>query len=263
MAGEGQMLRDAREEKSWSLLKAEESTKIRVRYLQALEEENYDILPGPAYAKGFLRTYAKNLGLDPEKIVELYKSSRVVPEAVPVLETPLVPPKSRPLWFRPTVAAVMAVFAVILVISITHWSSSPQGKISTSEYTPAPLPSAPKTEPVKGQPKTTVKQSTPAPTNQPTNPSNAVAATTDGLTAELVFSQPCWLLVQADGQQALQGTYAAGTTKEIKANTKIELVTVGNAGGVTVTLNGKTLPTLGNAGQVVRNVVLTKSTLAE
>jgi len=86
MAGEGQMLRSAREEKQWSFIDTEETTKIRVRYIQALEEENYGILPGATYVKGYLRTYAKQLGLDSDEIIALYNDS-IIPEVKPVLES--------------------------------------------------------------------------------------------------------------------------------------------------------------------------------
>jgi hypothetical protein len=61
----------------------------------------------------------------------------------------------------------------------------------------------------------------------------------------------------------LEGTFSPGTTKELTATEKIEFVTVGNAGGITVTLNGKNVPSLGTSGQVVRNVVLNKDTLTQ
>lgn len=52
----------------------EETTKIRAKYLRALENEEYNLLPGPAYIKSFLRTYADYLGLDSRELVDLYKS---------------------------------------------------------------------------------------------------------------------------------------------------------------------------------------------
>lgn len=52
----------------------EETTKIRAKYLRALENEEYNLLPGPAYATSFLRTYADYLGLDSRELVDVYKS---------------------------------------------------------------------------------------------------------------------------------------------------------------------------------------------
>lgn len=256
MAGEGQMLRTAREEKAWSLMDAEDATKIRVRYLQALETEDYGILPGITYVKGFLRTYAKQLGLNSDEIIGLYNSS-ATPEQGPVLQPPLTPIKTRrPLWARPAIAGIMAVIAIGLAIGIAHWSS-PQEKIANSQDSTSPLPAAPKVDTPASTPTSPTTPSAPV----ASNPENVAAATQDGLTAQLVFTQPCWIVVQVDGQSSFQGTFGQGTTKEVKGTSKIELVTVGNAGGVSVTVNGKTLRSLGSAGQVVRNVVLTKENL--
>ena len=70
----GTTLREARVRRRLTLQQAEEDTKIRVKYLQAMENEDFDIMPSPAYVKGFLRTYATHLGLDPAIILEEYHS---------------------------------------------------------------------------------------------------------------------------------------------------------------------------------------------
>lgn len=254
MAGEGQILRNAREQKGWDMVKAEEVTKIRIRYLEALEEENYRILPGTTYIKGFLRTYAKHLGLDAEELLSLYKLSEVR-EPQPKLESITHTPRKSPHWLKPAALAVTGLLALFIVIGIASFSKH-EGKPLASEFTPTPLPTAPQEE--KAQPsESNVQPQLPA-----QNPPSVIAAETDGLTAQLVFTQPCWIVVKVDGQPALEGTFTQGMTKELKAKEQIELVTVGNAGGVSVTLNGKTLPSLGASSQVVRNVVLKKESLS-
>lgn len=253
MAGEGQILRDAREQKGWDLVKAEDVTKIRIRYLEALEEENYRILPGTTYAKGFLRTYAKHLGLNPEELVSLYKVSEVH-EPQPKLESFTHTPRKRPQWLKPVALAVTCLLALFIVIGVANLSQH-EGKPNASEFTPTPLPSAPQTA---QQTEPNVQPQVPT-----QNPQSVIAAETEGLVAQLVFSQPCWIVVKVDGQPALEGTFSQGMTKELKAKDRIELVTVGNASGVSVTLNGKTLPSLGASGEVVRNVVLKKESLSQ
>jgi len=69
----GQLLREAREQKGVSLEQVEEATRIRQKFLQALEEGNFGALPAETYAKGFLRTYAMYLELDPEELMALYE----------------------------------------------------------------------------------------------------------------------------------------------------------------------------------------------
>jgi cytoskeleton protein RodZ len=70
----GTTLREARVRRNLTLQQVEEDTKIRVKYVQAMENEDFDIMPGPTYVKGFLRTYAEYLGLDPDVIIGEYRS---------------------------------------------------------------------------------------------------------------------------------------------------------------------------------------------
>jgi cytoskeletal protein RodZ len=73
--GIGATLRNAREQKGLSVDECADTTRIRRKYLDALEEEQYAALPEPAYARGFLRTYATMLGVDAARMVELYDQS--------------------------------------------------------------------------------------------------------------------------------------------------------------------------------------------
>ena len=70
----GTTLREARVRRKLTLQQVEEDTKIRVKYLQAMENEDFDVMPSPAYVKGFLQTYAAYLGLDPAIILDEYRS---------------------------------------------------------------------------------------------------------------------------------------------------------------------------------------------
>lgn len=251
MAGEGEKLRAARLAKGWGLADAEEETKIRIRYLQALEEENYDILPGAAYVKGFLRTYANHLGLNAEELLTAYKSS-VTPE-IPVYTPPIKPIRTRSVWFRPAVIVVMAVVAVVVVIAIGNLLSPPANTPSNN-YQPPPMPN----------PQDNVLPDTPGTTNPPPTtviPGNNTNPVIEGLVAQVKFTQRCWVRVKLDDGAAQDTMYQAGETKEIKANTKIEFVSIGNPAGMTITLNGKALPPFADLTKPVYNYVLTKETL--
>jgi cytoskeletal protein RodZ len=107
----------ARERKGVDLFRAERDTKIRARYLAALERGDYRELPGAVYTKGFLRNYAIYLGLDPEDVLRQWRRERgdqiptepavVAPKAI--LETP------RPLTFSPSiVVAALMTFGVVI-----------------------------------------------------------------------------------------------------------------------------------------------------
>jgi hypothetical protein len=72
-SGVGTILREARNRRKVELSEVEAATKIRLRYLRALEDEEWDVLPGGVYTRGFIRTYASFLGLDGERLVDDYQ----------------------------------------------------------------------------------------------------------------------------------------------------------------------------------------------
>jgi cytoskeleton protein RodZ len=96
----GEALKRARTRQKIDIRTAEAETKIRIKYLRALETEEWEVLPGPAYAKGFLRTYAQFLGLDGDALVDEYRR-RVESTMAPSEETrpigePLLERRRRP-----------------------------------------------------------------------------------------------------------------------------------------------------------------------
>ena len=80
----GEVLKSARTRQSLDIRTVEEQTKIRIKYLRALEAEEWDVLPNPAYATGFLRTYAQLLGLDAEALVDEYRRQAGADYGVPL-----------------------------------------------------------------------------------------------------------------------------------------------------------------------------------
>lgn len=86
-----QILKKAREEVRLSLEEAEKKTKIQIKYLEALEQGQYDKLPADVYAKGFLRNYCQILGLNYQKILTIYKRERGIQKSVKKIEEPQMP----------------------------------------------------------------------------------------------------------------------------------------------------------------------------
>jgi cytoskeleton protein RodZ len=132
----GDTLRQTRTRQRIDLRTVEADTKVRAKYLRALENEDWDLLPGPAYARGFLRTYAQYLGLDADALVDEYRravETSLGPDAPqifaePVLEHRLRPgeePRSR--W-APRIAVIAALGAaaviVLLVLGLTGGSGN-------------------------------------------------------------------------------------------------------------------------------------------
>ncbi|HET9416926.1 MAG TPA: RodZ domain-containing protein [Candidatus Limnocylindria bacterium] len=108
----GEVLRAARESKGVDLPRVERETKIRERYLSALERGEYRELPGSVYTKGFLRNYGAYLGLDPEYLIDLYRIETTELRA----ERPAPPAPPRPISGRRNRAFVVTPNAVVAAI---------------------------------------------------------------------------------------------------------------------------------------------------
>jgi cytoskeleton protein RodZ len=123
----GEVLKQARARAGLDIRTVEERTKIRVKYLRALEDEEWDALPSPAYAKGFLRTYGLELGLDGDALADAYRrqvegagTDPSYPLGEQVLERRrrLADESSRPAWLLPLVAMVVIVGGVLAAIGL-------------------------------------------------------------------------------------------------------------------------------------------------
>ncbi|HFE67522.1 MAG TPA: helix-turn-helix domain-containing protein, partial [Chloroflexi bacterium] len=106
----GHILREARETKGLTLAEVQEETRISPRYLEALESGEYDLLPTQTHVRGFLRNYARFLGLDPEPLLERYEltQSRKPRQRAAIVDTtePVAPPinatlPDEPVFFNP------------------------------------------------------------------------------------------------------------------------------------------------------------------
>src|SRR5205823_6540837 len=113
----GSSLREARERRGLQLTDVQRETRIRVRYLQALEEERFDLLPGEAYVKGFLRSYADALGLESRLYLDEYATRFALP-----LEPELVPrPSARVHRRGGTRRAIAALVLVAAAVAVAAW----------------------------------------------------------------------------------------------------------------------------------------------
>ena len=120
----GASLREARLRQGLDFPEIESGTKVRGKYLQALEEENFDTLPGETYIKGFLRTYADYLGLDGQLYVDEFNSRYVVPEEMQSIRVRrTAQARSRKRLQGWVVVAVLAGIAVVTALVIVAWNS--------------------------------------------------------------------------------------------------------------------------------------------
>ncbi|HEX2435086.1 MAG TPA: helix-turn-helix domain-containing protein [Solirubrobacterales bacterium] len=130
----GSVLKQTRERRGIDLDTVERETKIRSKYLRAIEDEDWDALPGPAYARGFIRAYAELLGLDSEVLVDEYRhrheqpptESYELPE--PVLRGRIGDDRPTPRARYAVIGALVAAAAVVLlVLGVTAGSDNGDG----------------------------------------------------------------------------------------------------------------------------------------
>jgi cytoskeleton protein RodZ len=125
----GNSLREARSRRAVDLNQAELATKIRVKYLRALEEERFEQLPSTTYVKGFLRTYADYLGLDGQLYVDEYNSRFVIGENSDQRpRRSSVRPARRTRRIETSVVLLaLAVVSIVTLVVISAWQTSGSG----------------------------------------------------------------------------------------------------------------------------------------
>jgi cytoskeleton protein RodZ len=237
----GGSLREARLKRGLSPADVQKAIRIRDRYLQALEEERWELLPGDAYVKGFLRTYADYLGLDGNLYVEEYNSRFAHPD-----EPQLVPERfARTPRFggagllRPlvVVGALVAIVAAVAAWQLSGSSGPKQGAGTTlSVTTTITNPST--------QPKKKHHRHVPAPL-----PTRAMVAAVRG---------DSWLWIRsgsASGPTVYEGTLLQGKTLPVKLTSGAVWMRIGDPPNLDIRLGGKVVSGLPTQ---VGNVLLTR-----
>jgi cytoskeleton protein RodZ len=250
----GEELRRERLIREISLEEISQATKISVRLLIALEESDLKRLPAPTFTRGFIRAYARHLGIDPEEKVNAYLADL----AEKPLDAPTAKkarPRSRFLRGRRATAGTIVgvVTAVLLLLGLI---ASPERRMKPVRERRV----APRAAPVAF--KNVAASSEPTPAQAAPAPAAAVipepAANGPSITLTLEFEQDSWTRLDADGETVLQGLVRHGELRRFQARDGFRL-TLGNAGGVRVSVDGRALDPLGRAGQVVRDVKLPTS----
>ncbi|MDD3653503.1 MAG: DUF4115 domain-containing protein [Desulfotomaculaceae bacterium] len=222
----GRKLKEARENRGITLEDVERETKIRRKYLHALEEEQFQILPGSVYAKAFLKTYASFLRLDASEIVEVYNKNFIKeavsesPGKITKTETRTSSvPKKRNNRFLLSAIAAIAIIAGLFILGVYITNSLNQEPVSPNSSPPPPGG----LQPVEETPAVNIELT--------------------------VNDSDCWMLVTVDGSVAFEGTLLPGQSKGFEGKENIT-VKLGNAGAVTAKLNGQDIGALGSPGEV-------------
>lgn len=255
MGSFGERLQREREMRGITLEEIADSTKIGTRSLRALEREDFDKLPGGIFNKGFVRAYARYLGIDEEQAVADFLAAAGDPEQ----PLPSPAPKARAVsgsggrsW-----AALLAL-AALAGGGFAAWKYKVgpfAGRASRPQTVSAP--------PVAAQPPTAAPaasaptdQAAPNPTSAPGGDSAAATpAAGEGFVVLVRAKEDAWISLSADDRLVMEGTLLAAETREVRATRKVVLK-LGNAAGVEVSYDNQALAPLGRANEV-KTVVFT------
>lgn len=252
----GETLRQARIDRGITLADAERDTHIRRRYLEALESEDAGVLPPSVYTRGFIRTYADYLGLNPQAMVDLYQPptrrdpTPTLRAAVPRVAIP------REIPFRPILYALGAVAGVLIVGYLWFQLQAAAAEFRQAEGI-APVragtatlpPRVPTPNPIAvGSPLPTATATPlPTPTSAPTASPTAVV---DGILVEFRATARVYVEASVDGRAALAETFPAGGQRTLPLGRESVIMRVSNGTAVEVFLNGRRQEPSGTQGPV-------------
>ncbi|NRF91256.1 helix-turn-helix domain-containing protein [Paenibacillus frigoriresistens] len=276
MSDLGYILRKTRQEKKISLDDLQEVTKIRKRYLEAIEEGNYKVLPGSFYVRAFIKSYAEAVGLDPAEVLGMYQTTNPSPAIEkPVVETirknrtSVRNTEKLSRWASGTmfVCFILLIFGIVYYYTYKNYKGTPadekpaqtQSPRITDSTNPATSTSPSTTMNTSGDGKV-APLSTPTPTPVPTlTPSvqvkfstsekgvdNYTITGTSNLNIQMKITGSCWIrvdsLTEAGGKEMLrQKLYKAGDTDTFDL-TNSAYLNVGAASALELTVNGTIVP---------------------
>jgi cytoskeleton protein RodZ len=241
----GEELRRERLIRDVSLEEISATTKISMRLLRALEASDLSRLPAPVFTRGFIRAYARHLGIDPDEMVNAFLA-----DTNPAREEEAAPakkgrPRSRFLRGRRAAAGtiVVTVTAILILLGLIARPQR-QGGPAASVLPRKPVaPVSFKNVAISPGPAPAIQE----PMIEPARPV--------GVRLVLEFDADSWTEVSADGSPIFSGLMRKGSRREFEAREGFRL-TLGNAGGVRVTIDGHPLEPLGSSGEVVRDLPL-------
>ena len=220
MADIGTTLREARIRARIDISEVEARTKIRAKYLRAIENEEWDLLPGPVYVKSFLRTYGEFLGVDTRLLVDEYKRRYERPADSDL--RPIAPLGRRRPRLGPIGAVVIVLVAVVAALYLLGKNQSSTSSTTTPSTSVASHSSTSHT---------TTAHRPPAKHHHPPKPTK--------VTMKLVPTSPVYVCAEdGNGKRLIPGvTYSPGQTVPTVTAPKL-LVTFGNS-AVQMKINGK------------------------
>lgn len=259
LAAFGEELRREREIRGISVKEIADATKISRRFLDAIERNEHKTLPAPVFTRGFVREYARYVGLNTDEIVDRYNHAVALDDRIekpPQLQkyaqvpprdiTPRPQPKRGiPRVFASIDGNVVIAFVILVALSGAAWWAV--------RYSRAERDAAETVPPVT--------RSSSSPVSAPPPVAPAEDDSSLRLAVEVVGNS--WVTLEADGATVLNAEMTAGESRAFEARDAFRFRTIGNAAGLKLTLNGSEIPPLGEEGTVIRNRVLDRALLGE
>ena len=271
----GGKLRQARERRGISLRQIAASTKIAAAALEALERNDISKLPGGIFSRAFVRSYAIEVGLDPEDTVREFlerfnqdpaPTADAVAAAVPEEERQFQEQQRKAARIALAAVAALALTVVGLVFAyraraarakaqapVAH-EPAPASAPAPAVETPA-APVQPPRAPVQSPPASAPTTAVPAPTTA------APAPAATEIRLEIKPTADCWVSITVDGRKRLARVMPAGERQSF-AVSKEATVEIGDAGAFAFSINGKPGKSLGDKGQV-RTLTVTPATASQ
>ncbi|MEO7795282.1 MAG: RodZ domain-containing protein [Thermoanaerobaculia bacterium] len=276
----GSWLRHQREARSVSMREIADNSKISLRYLEALEQDRFDVLPAPVFARGFLREYARVVGLNPDEVVNLYlvaleeraEGSRRVERAKPARSESLSRSPSSlgyGLLLGLAVVLFVGIAALLSFLAERRRATPTQSRLvapatmaTPVQETPAPGPASALAEGKTGAalpdsfalPATVPGgESALAPTAPSALPVTGSPTPAAPFRVVLNFNQDCWMESVVDGNRRTSELKAAGETVQLEAFQTVVL-TLGNSHALTVEVEGVPFALPESATRVVRDL---------
>lgn len=269
----GERLREARERQKVSLHAIAERTNISVRFLDAIEKGQFDKLPGGIFTRGFIRSYASQVGLDPDAAVDQFLADEPSQRDDDIDQAP-----ARTQGDGPGMATVLmgGLGVIVLALALIYlfkpgWlgleaAEAPSHEVSAPAETPAPPAGTDSTPTTAASPAGPAVAAPGASAQIPTT--SVTPAPAGALSQESVQESPksplrlvvapsgrCWVQVTADGQMRVAREVSAGERITVDAAERLQVV-VGDAGNFAYELNGRPGKSLGAPGRVARATIL-------
>lgn len=257
----GTELRQAREEKGMSLRELSERTKLRPAVLRAIEADQLEQLPGGIITRGFLKVYAREIGLDPDEIGRRYTTylestdaDRLTLAAAPAGPHPAgqgAAPDVAPRFTRPGLVIAGVVVALLAVGYLAWRPLSGRGAGPDAEGAP-PRRSGAVTDPAASAPADPATGPGGAVRADPARPPAAIPGPTsvEVLRVDLHATAPCWVSALADGEQVVYRLMNAGERQTIHAR-KEAVLRIGNPANLAVSINDQPVRPFARPGMPV------------